>query len=219
MIGDSIIRSEYGKNGTVVHHASSLTSTIQNETYFSRAVRCGLTWPALEKGVPGYFCIFGEQWVPEMAREDRRGTRGKLILLSEHEHGKYSLLDFCKKLGEETARLCCDHIYATGDDDFEEETLLFNKYCWDQHIKGRLEAAPYWKKPGLAIGLVHDWQTKGLLEIPENTVLYEQMKRLQTVDLVDLREKFFAASALCFVVGAFEVSQPYSMTGWTPKRR
>jgi hypothetical protein len=219
MDGNTIIRSERAKNGVIIHHAMPPFPPVsEQETYFSRAVRCGISWPMPEKKVPGYFCIFGEEWDPQCEYEGYRNTRGKLRFLAEYVHENLSLLEFCKKLGEDTTRLYCDSLYSTGHEDYAEELALFAKYLSDQHQRGYLQEAPYWKKPGLAIGIMQDWQKRALLDIPHDTVLYGQLKNIQAIDLEDLPEKFFAVNALCFVVAAFEVHTPSSGVGFVPRR-
>jgi hypothetical protein len=91
MDGNTIIRSERAKNGVIIHHAMPPFPPIsEQETYFSRAVRCGISWPMPEKKVPGYFCVFGEEWDPQFEYEGHRTARGKLRFLAEYVYPSLS---------------------------------------------------------------------------------------------------------------------------------
>jgi hypothetical protein len=210
-----IINSKISGGGVITHNTTS-----EKVKYFSRNVRGAITWPMPAMNIPGYFCMFGEEWNEHMRYEDYNDGRGKLRFLTEYIFERYSLSDFCKRLGEDTARLCCTRIYITGDEDFAEETLLFNKYISDHHIRGRLEEAPYWKKPNISIGIMQDWQKRSLLEIPDDTVLFGQLATIQDSDIATgLSDKFFAVQALCYLIGGFEIDSGWSnIVGYQPRR-
>ncbi len=215
MIGDRIIRSEVSKDGVIIH-----STTCEGVKYRSSIVRGAITWPTQERNIPGYFCIFGEEWNEQARYEGHRNDRGKLRLLAEYIFEKFSLSDFCKKLGEDTARLYCTRLYATGDEEFAEEQTLFQKYMSEYHVRGRLEEAPYWRKPAISIGIMQDWQKRALLDIPDGTVLFRQMTNVQDSDIAaGMADKFFAVQALCYLIGSFEMDSGYdNLIGYEPRR-
>ncbi len=209
-----IINSEISKNGVIVHNTTS-----KDVKYLSRKVLGGIVWPINEKSIPGYFCIMGEEWIEQSRFEGYQDLRGKLRLLAEYVFEKYSLSDFCRRLGEDTARLCCTSIYATGEEDSAEQTRFFNQCISEQHIRGILEEAPFWKNPGIGIGNLEDWEKRSLLEIPDDTTLFDQMKHIQDIDIANMSEKFFAVRALCFVVGKFQIDGGSDLQpGYQPRR-
>ena len=82
-----------------------------------------------------------------------------------------------------------------------------------------MDEAPFWENPGVGIGILDDWEKQSLLEIPEDTVLFEQMKHIQDIDIANMSERFFAVKALCFVVGKFQIDGGSNcQPGYRPRR-
>ena len=73
----------------------------------------------------------------------------------------------------------------------------------------RLCPAPFADNFRIGLSLIQSWRDRGLLEIPGDTVIYNQLKSITKADLEESPEtKFHALNALRFAIGAFEKYRP-----------
>ena len=73
---------------------------------------------------------------------------------------------------------------------------------------GRLEEAPWLDRPDLGIHHILGWKDKGLLEIPENSLIRSQLQTLQADQVKTVPETMNAVNALRFLVCGFEKYKP-----------
>jgi hypothetical protein len=177
------------------------------ETKEYRAIRGGISWPVMAENLPGYYCILGEQY-------SRWTDRGKLILLREHEATDIltSLTTFFAKLTDDAKLYLCETFYAVigelqGEDNRGYAEALQNS-IYEKQTAGSLEDAPWADRPDLGLYHIKSWMGKGLLELPEGSLVREQLKMVETDKVKRLPETLNAVNALRFVVCGFEKYKP-----------
>jgi hypothetical protein len=175
------------------------------------AVRAGLSWP--QGLAPAYYCILGEEFLG-IDEEGRREQKGKLKLFAEYEFPGISLNDFFAKLTDDCHLFCCDSIYTDYTfigDKFGDFAEAFYDYTRNNNIKrGSIQPAPFVDNFLLGVSTIQDWIGTKRLELPEDTIVHQQLKRITKPDLEESPEvTFYAINGLRFVVGAFDKDRPY----------
>lgn len=177
------------------------------ETKEYRAIRGGISWPVMAENLPGYYCILGEEY-------SRWTDRGKITLLREHEAADIltSLTTFFTKLTDDAKLYLCETFYGViGEIQGEDssgyaETLQHSMY--EKQTAGQLEEAPWADRPDLGLYHIKSWMGKAQLELPEGSLVREQLKMVETDKVKQLSQRFNAVNALRFVVCGFEKYKP-----------
>lgn len=204
-------------NGAIV------VETAEGKKFTCSAVRGGISWPLLSANMPAYYCILGEEWIGGTRFQDQEVPRGRLRLLCEYEADIHSsLTSLFVKLTDDTDLCQCSTLYGIIEeykgDDYKGFPDALNSFIHDKSIGVRLEEAPMAKNPAIGIEHVIDWNTKGLLELPEESLLRQQLRSLKPEDAKDLPERLNAVNALRFVVCGFEKYKPtLTVKDWRSK--
>jgi len=210
-----VLKSKQSEKGTILHELAN------GESKEYQAIRGGISWPHLESGLPGYFCIYGEEWVRSSAKIGNEDRRGKLCHLSEGEASSLTSLSiFLDTILNESLRFGCEKFYALTakfkDEDFGGYAEALRRVSYERHISCPVEEAP-WVNSRISLQYVDKWIRAGLLEIPEKSLVRKQMGNV-TKDTNP--EEFNAVNALCFVVCGFERDKPViSSRNWREKVR
>jgi hypothetical protein len=186
------------------------------------AVRGGLSWPlAIDKVRPAYYCIFGEELISVAQR--RENQRGKLIFLHEYENPDIlSLSEFFKDLTDYVKLLECNIFYTVTEifqgKDYRGYTEAFQKFVYDKQSQAHLEEAPWADEPILGMNYIKEWMKKGLLELPEGTLVRDELKKVMEEKVNQLPQTLNAVNALRFVVCGFQKDKPNLATkDWRAK--
>lgn len=202
----NVAKARRREDGIIVHELDS------GEEKLYLAVRGGLSWPFMaEKVSPAYYCIVGEELISAAQRKENQ--RGKLILLSEHEAPDILLLSpFFMKLTDDVKLLECNTFYTVTEkfqgEDYSGYTEAFRKFIYEEQIGVHLEEAPWADKPDLGVFYINEWMKKGLLELPEGSLVRNQLRMTVAEKVNQLPQMFNAVNALRFVVCGFEKYKP-----------
>jgi hypothetical protein len=206
------------QNNIIVHTIDTGESIKYN------SIRGGICWPVLSENIPAYYCIVGEELVPQTRFEDQVRQRGRLQLICEHavQNIYLSLSGFFSRLTDDTSYLLCTELYGITEtyrgEEYQGYVEALQACTYESKVSLSLYEAPWAEKPDIGVLHIMNWQKKGLLEIPPDSTLYHQMKQLKPEDLKQI-EALNAVNAFRFVVSAFEKYRPSSMSGWHPNRR
>jgi len=176
------------------------------------AVRGGLSWPLMaEKVLPAYFCIAGEELISVAQR--RENQRGRLILLSEYEAPDIlSLPSFFTKLTDDAKLLMCNTFYTVTQsfqgEDYSGHAETFRKFVYEKQSGIHLEEAPRADRPDLGLFYSNERMKKGLLELPEGSLVRNQLRTVVAEKVNQLSQTLNAVNALRFVVCGFEKYKP-----------
>ena len=202
-----VVKARRRENGIIVHELDN------GESKEYLAVRGGLSWPLMagEKLLLAYYCTIGEELIP--AAQRRENQRGKLILLSEYEAPDIlSLPEFFTKLTDDAKLFECNTYYAITKEfqgeDYSGYTETFQKFMYEKQITVHLEEAPWADRPDLGIYYINEWTQKGLLELPEGSLVRNQLRMMVAERVNQLPQMFNAVNALRFVVCGFEKYKP-----------
>jgi hypothetical protein len=146
--------------------------------------------------------------------------RGKLRLLSECLHSDISIDELFQKLSDDAVRLYAESIYTNVDGEQNADFVTaFEQYRYDNNIRlGSLKQAPFAETFDIGASLVLSWLKSGRLDIPSDSIVFDQLKQFSIQDLSDRpNEKFYAINALRHCVSGF---QKYGPTRpWRPRGR
>jgi hypothetical protein len=211
-----VIKAETQKD-VVIH-------TLDDETQLSyTAIRGSLSWPQLSENVPAYYCIVGEEFIPRPLYEGQVRARGRLRLIAEYAASDIylSLSGFFSRLTDDTKLLLCRDLYGVTEtyqgEQYEGYVEALQKYAHENKVSLSIYEAPWAEKPDIGILHIMNWQKQGLLDIPSDSILYQQMKQLRPEDL-KRPEGLNAINAFRFVVSAFEKQKPGGLSGFVPDR-
>ena len=186
--------------GIIVHDLDS------KETRSYVAVRGAISWPLISENLPAYFCMYGEEYI---RFEDKRG---RLRFLCEHEALDMSLTTFFTKLTDAVFLYGCTTFYViikiSHREDYGGYTEALQKFIYEKQANVQLEEAPWHERPDLGIHHIREWKDKGLLEIPEDSLIRAQLQDLQKDKVKAIPETLNAVNALRFVVCGFEKDKP-----------
>lgn len=197
-----IIKSNIEKRGTI-----QLVFDDDTELKFPRnGIRAGLSWPQQE--IPAYYVILGM----EMLETSVSYSKSRLTLLTEREVCDLSLQTLFQSLGDDCTLTCCQDIYAQTNERFEEFASAFYEYERHNRMYGRLVPAYFPDNFDLGVSLIRDHLDKRLLQLPEDSILLEQLKQICREDLKDSPEKrFYAINALRHALSSFFRNQPVAL--------
>ena len=186
-----------------------------------QTVRGGVSWPVMAENLPAYYCIFGEE---EMPYEEPRPMRGKLQFLCEFEAPDiYTSLDsFFMKLTDDAVLYLCERLYTVTEEfqgeDYRGYVEAFQGFAYEKGPAGRLEQAPWAERPDLGMYHIKSWIDRGLLKIPDGTLLQEQLRMVRADEVKAIPTRLNAVNALRFVVCGFEKDRPNDLCGFQPRR-
>ena len=165
-------------------------------TFFCRDIRGALVWPTLNS--PGYYCIF--------AQRNDSTPQGKLPLQLLGETVEELPKHIFQNLMKDAKRLGCYEFYNDYQDGNEELIRAFYEYSrYQRNANIKFTKAPFSKSFHIGILLIKEWVKNNALNIPNNTILRDQLKNIDTADLTEKpEEKFFAVNALRFIVATVE---------------
>lgn len=123
-----------------------------------------------------------------------------------------SLTTFLTKITDAVTLYECGTFYTLTEisrgEDYRGYAEAFQKFMLEKGAKAWLEEAPWQERPDLGIHHIHGWNDRGLLEIPEGSLIRSQLQTLQADKVKTLPEMFNAINALRFVVCGFEKDKP-----------
>jgi hypothetical protein len=203
-----VVKTEKRNNGTIIHHVDEGETHPTQYEYV--AVWGGLAWSA-EKN-PAYYCILGQELLSEEYRSHER-LPGKIKFFAEFQAASVlSCHDFFLKLTDALVYYHCTEIYTLKDDEFYSPYVsAYDDYLQEKKLSGvaHLENAPYADNFQGGLTIVNHWLQSGKLELPEGSIVRNQLKTIEDSDLADSPEKkFIAVNALRYVIGAFQKFQP-----------
>lgn len=211
----NVVKARRTEEGIIIHELDN------GELKKYLAVRGGLSWPLMAENLPGYYCIIGEELIP--AAQRRENQRGKLILLSAYEaHDILSLPAFFTNLTDDAELLACNTFYTVTEEfqgkDYGADAEAFQKFMYEKQIPVHLEEAPWADRPDLGIYYINEWTQKGLLELPEGSLVRNQLRMTVAEKVNQLPQMFNAVNALRFVVCGFEKYKPNpTLKDWRKK--
>ncbi len=217
------VETKKTENGITVHKVNTGKEQLEIFPYFS--IRAGLNWPVIEGTLscPGYYCILGEQYKDEVRFEGKEDLRGNLIFFKEYESPNLFLDRFFQQLTDDCTLYHCDKLYAEEinlNEKHEHYAEAFRDYASRNETRhGYLVDAPYQNDFLVRVNLIQRWIGDGLLKLPQNTIVYQQLKSMSEESLGDSpRIKFYAVNALGFALGGFHKTRGPSLSGFIPDR-
>jgi hypothetical protein len=171
----------------------------KTETLSLRGIRAGLSWPA--PNAPGIYLLLGQS--------TRKNTMGDymLHLLKEGQESIPSKL--FEQMTNDLGVFFGEEIYSDVSERFKSYVLAFDTFRKQDRRRQRLylKSAPFYQDFSHGIFTIRGRVKENSLQIPKNSIVYEQLKSITTEDLKkEPEERFFAINALRFAVGAFEIS-------------
>lgn len=216
MILTNVLSSAQNDRGVVTCRV--LGADQESETKYAQ-VAAGLHWP--EKGSPGFCVILGEVFNPY--KESGEYVRGPLVLLAESEYQE-SLPAMFSKLSDEMRWLCCADIFcdhqSAGRREFAEAFWDFRQQN-DQARRLSLSIPPFPENFGVGFhGIRHQIET-GLLEIPRDSICFQQLQQINFDDLreLEVHTKFYALNALRYAAGGMMDRTPKPYRKKSKRRR
>jgi len=208
-----VIKSRRTEKGIIIHEHDdgSLKQYI--------AVRGGLTWPTIDKNLLGYFCIYAEELIHVALR--KQNQRGRLIFVDEYEEPNIlGLNQLYAKAFSLAIRYRCDIFYAPTkkfqDEDCSRNAKDFRafiyerqqKFMYEEQTTVLLEEPPWADSVKDGLRYINNWRTNALLDLPEESLVYNQLKNVVGEKVNQIPQTFNAINALSFVVGGFNEYKP-----------
>ena len=165
----------------------------------------------------------GEEWVS--AAQRRANQRGRLILLSEKEAPNIlSLSEFLTKLTDAAQLLGCDALYTLTEEfqgeDYRGYVEAYQSFTYERQVPCTSEEAPWADRPDLGLYHLRSWMDKGLLELPEGSIVRNQLRLVEADKVKEIPKNLNAVNGLRFVVCGFEKYRPGSCSSsWRSKVR
>ena len=197
-----VVSTHKEDNQSITHKVDQGGGNLRLFKYSS--IKGGLSWPTATS--PAYYCIWGEPFLEHIDTSSTTRPRGRLVLFAEKELASFSLSEFFMKLTDDTSLYLCEDVYADLNEEFSGYKESFRNYSNKEKIKsGSIKQAPYSDNFLLGLSFITDWQKSNLLDLPQNSVLYRQLKNIKSDDLKDSPEcKYYAINALRYAIAAFE---------------
>jgi len=184
------------------------------ETMRYAAIRAGLSWPRAD--MMAYHCVVGEI---RAAHEHR----GRLKLLTEREYPNVSIEIVFDRLTDDLTMTLCSDVYTLTDEKLYTDYIdAYQAYMIEKKVSARLDQAPFADNFQLGIYMINDWLRMGRLELPEKSIVREQLKRISKYELEPKQHperKYHAINGLRYVLAAFQKFVPPSKRRVSRKRR
>jgi hypothetical protein len=217
MINYPITKTEKTTRGATVHTLADGSKRTYSD------VRAGLVWPSAIS--PAYYCILGEDDKGVFRDPENPYNRGVLHLIAEQEFRALSIERLCKALYDDAIMYRVSVFYCDLNDDQNEYYHAIRDYGHHMQLKDvRCEDAPFKGNFQAGLAIVDDWGQQGLVDIPKDTIAYEQFKKASDKSLAhtDVDQEFYAANALRFAVSGFFKYRPsvyHKKATWRRKNR
>jgi hypothetical protein len=201
------------EDGTIVYELEN------GEEKHCLAAIGGISWPLMVEGVLSYYCILAEESISAAQRKE--GQRGKLIVVREYEDPDILSSGFSKDLTDYAKLLECSTFYTVTKEfqerDYSADAKLLRDYAYKKQSTVHLEEAPLSDRPDLGLRCINKWTEEGLLKLPEESLLYNQLKNVLREKADQVPQMFNAVNALRFVVCGFDQDNPAKR--WDPNWR
>jgi len=176
------------------------------------AVRGGIAWPSATS--PGYFCIIGQEYIKQDPLVDKTEA-GRWFLLAEGEGSLLSMARFYREICDRAVQMLCRRFYAELPDDRWECGYLNDledvaDKCDSSLSVHQGETAEDYFVQGLS--RIHMAMEEDRLPIPDDSILYSQLRSITVDELANHPENnFYAITALTHVLGDFLRFKPKPM--------
>lgn len=129
-------------------------------------------------------------------------ARGVLRVLDEHENEEWSLNGFLSRMTDFLSLTQADTLYSDCGEKNKDRLDLFYQFTDKLHLTHlRVIHAPFSESFRLSMSITQDWITEGLLRIPRETLLWNQLEVFNPKELESAPEKrFYRLRALSFAV-------------------
>jgi len=150
---------------TAERHGSIIAHTLDTgEQMKYAAIRGVISWPLVSDNIPAYYCIVGEEYVPESRYEGQVSQRGKLHLICEYAAPDIylSLSGFFSRLTDDVSHLLCNDFYGITEtykgEDYQGYVEALQKSTYGNKVSVSLQEAPWVEKADIGILHVMTWQ-------------------------------------------------------------
>lgn len=165
-------------------------------SFFVKEIRGSLLWPTVN--TPGYLCVMGQK--------TGINVYGKCPLFLIEEAVEQLSKDLFEKLIEFRKRFSCRQFYNDFKPENQSIKRLFYHHCRYERVPSiELTRAPLVENFNLRMDLVREWVKNEGLEVPEGTILCDQLERMSPGDLSEKpEERFFAVNTLSYILASLE---------------
>lgn len=171
------------------------------------AIRGGIAWPTATN--PAYAVIIGQEYSGTFEPNEIDPPQGKKVLLAEVQTSSLNLeAHFYLKLADLSGQLLCEDFYYAvppGVDLYNDSPYFdFSTYCRRRNCSARLQEAPDADNLAIGVSRVVQELSRGNLDIPEDAIVYQELKSLTREDLAQSPDTLsYAFNALRHVIGSF----------------
>lgn len=217
-----VLESRRTEKGPVV--ATVITEDGKREQKVFSAVRCGLALATPTTAT--YFIVLGQEHRGGTRFEGQKPEPGKIIFLTEHLSPSMFFPHILDSLTDAAVRYAFSQVFL--DYDLEEgrrvdEVSFLKTLIYEKRMAMPLSfsTAPFYEDFFFGIGIVNSFLEDGLLVLPDQCLVKEQLKNLQRAELAsgEGETKFAALNALRFAIGAFYKFGPPSAPYTPPRNR
>lgn len=204
MIFSTILESKQNDRGVITHRI--LKDNKEFEKQYAQ-IAAGLHWP--EKGSPGFSIVLAEVFKPY--KESGEYVRGPFKLLAETEYQE-ALPTMFSKLSDELGHIGCTDIYcdsqSAGRHGFAKAFWAFKSQ--NETAKTSLCLPPFSENFGVGFHEIRHQIETGLLEIPRESICFQQLRQITFDDLGDpgVHVRFYALDALRLAAGGMRDRTP-----------
>jgi hypothetical protein len=167
------------------------------------AIRGGISWPTVHS--PAYFCVVGQEYIDAPVWEKK--PAGKRVLLAEYKSESLSLsAGFYGRIVDIAEQMLCLRFYVELPEDRSDCGYLsdFQNFARDKNSGVYLDAAYDTDNFQLGVSRIKGSIDSGALIVPEDSIVYQELRIFAKSDLDDLpEERFHAVNGLRHVVGSY----------------
>ncbi len=214
-----VLKATQNPNGTIE------IETVDGKKFVCIAIRGGISWSLLSENMPPYYCILGEEWLNITRFQGNEKVRGRIKLLGEYENDiNRPMSSLYERLTDDTTLCHCPTVYGITEGDQSYDYKGFpdelKDFIREKGVDLSVQQAPFAENPRIGIDQVMDWNTKGLLDFPEESLLRQQLRSLNPEDTKDFQKRLNAVNALRFVLCSFWKYRPtLTSNDWRKKVR
>ena len=204
---------------------NSITLTIDEPASNARVtkryadVRMGLHWPTSHS--PACFVIVSQQYTGPHKPGEGEPPVGTREVLAEYVPESLGMNQFYRQVGQMAKKLFCRRVYAVLPEDRMQHGHLQDLMDYaresdcDIYVHEALDDGEFF----LSISRIKDSIDDGNLLVPDNTVVYDQLKGMTREDLKDSPEEFFyCIDALGHVIDGYYRWPPRNYQFYTRRR-
>lgn len=123
-----------------------------------------------------------------------------------------SLSEFLTKLTDAVQLLGCDTLYTLIEEfqgeDYRGYVETFQNFTYEKQVACTFEEAPWADRPDLGLYHIRAWMDKGLLELPEESIVRKQLSLVEADKVKEIPQNLNSVNAFRFVVCGFEKYRP-----------